>query len=129
MQSAVTPCGFLCTRDVLKPRYGLPVLESCGSAGRGWTTPGFQPATRGPGLRVQEWRSGRQRAGLFWKNDEQGLATISMWGAERESWASESFNSCINLDSTKSLRWEMTQDSADPFGPRDCPQIAGGRGH
>lgn len=39
---------------------------------------------------------------------------------------SESLNSFINLDSTKSLRWEMTQYSEQLFSNYDCPQIAGG---
>lgn len=55
-----------------------------------------------------------QRAGLFWNNDEPGPATVSTWGVGHESWASESFDLCIDLDSTESSRWEMTQDSAEP---------------
>lgn len=55
-----------------------------------------------------------QRAGLFWNNDEPGPATVSTWGVGHESWASESFDSCIDLDSTESSRWEITQDSAEP---------------
>lgn len=55
-----------------------------------------------------------QRAGLFWNNDEPGPATVSTWGAGHESWASESFDLCIDLDSIESSRWEMTQDSAEP---------------
>lgn len=39
---------------------------------------------------------------------------------------SESLNSFINLDSTKSLRWVMTQYSEQLLSNYDCPQIAGG---
>lgn len=38
---------------------------------------------------------------------------------------SESLNSFINLESTKSLRWAMTQHSEQLFNNHVCPQTAG----
>lgn len=73
---------------------------------------------------------GLQRAGLFRKNDGLGPATIPMQGPGHESWASESFNSRINLDSTKSLRRELTQEvqncSAFATVPREPEGVVAG---